>query len=130
MMDCELPRLGGGVGNANYCLLRNLAQDPGPEIDLVTSSATESLEQLQSGDRIRIFRLPVGKSALRFWTVGEIGRWFLHARRFANRLTDDHRYDLCRSWAGVANAYRDLYETILDCMLDAGITRDSSTVRS
>ena len=100
MLNYEFPPLGGGAGNANYYLLREFARVPDLRIDLVTSSATDALEESQFADSICVFRLPVGKGQPHFWTVAEIWRWFVRTQRFARRLTAEHRYDLCHCWSG------------------------------
>jgi glycosyltransferase involved in cell wall biosynthesis len=100
MLNYEFPPLGGGSGNATYYLLKEFAKHPSLRVDLVTSSAGTSLEEEEFSDRIRLYRLPVGKKEQHFWTMPEIARWTWRAYWLTRKLINSNGYDLCHCWSG------------------------------
>ena len=100
MLSYEFPPLGGGIGISCQNLLRELAFDRSISVDLITSGAGEGLEVQDLGERIRVFRLPVGKKNLHFWTGSEIARWTWGASRLSKKLSNQQDYDLSHCWGG------------------------------
>ena len=78
----EYPPVGGGAANACQYLLRELA-GLGIEVDLVTAglSNRQEVEEHPAG---RVFRLPVGKRHIHYWTYQEAVRYLWAARQFVN----------------------------------------------
>ena len=73
MLNYEYPPLGGGASNATYYLLKEFSQiDDNITIDLITSSATNDFEEEKLNDSIHLYKLPVGKKSLHYWTHREI----------------------------------------------------------
>lgn len=100
MLSYEFPPLGGGIGISCQSLLRELASDTSISVDLITSGAGEGLEVQDLDERIRIFKLPVGKKNLHFWTASEIARWTWGASRLSRKLSSQQDYDLSHCWGG------------------------------
>jgi len=100
MLSYEYPPLGGGIGVSCQSLLQEFASDPSIAVDLITGGAGSATETLQVGDRIRVFKLPVGKKNLHFWTAPEIARWTWGAIGLSRRLVAHHDYDLAHCWGG------------------------------
>lgn len=96
----EYPPIGGGGANANAYLFREFSQFPDLTVDCVTSAAGASGETVRLSENITLYRLPVGKRRLHFWTQVEIVRYLVAAHRQAARLLQDHRYDLCHAFFG------------------------------
>lgn len=100
MLSYEFPPLGGGIGVACQNLLRQFAADPSISVDLITSGAGAERESDRIAERIRAFKLPVGKKNVHYWTAPEIARWTWGAARLGKQLTDRHGYDLSHCWGG------------------------------
>jgi glycosyltransferase involved in cell wall biosynthesis len=100
MLSYEFPPLGGGIGVSCQSLLREFELDSSIIVDLITSGTGDKLEITEMGERIRIFKLPVGKKSLHFWRGSEIARWTWGASRISKRLSTQHDYDLCHCWGG------------------------------
>ena len=100
MLSYEFPPLGGGIGISCQSLLRELASDTSISVDLITSGVREGLEVQDLDKRIRIFKLPVGKKNLHFWTASEIARWTWGAYRLSRKLSSQQDYDLSHCWGG------------------------------
>ena len=100
MLNYEYPPIGGGAGNATYYLLREFGKRHDLTVDLVTSSATGRFEEEHPADNITIYKLPLRKKSVHFWTMREIVEWSIHAYRLCNRLIRKKRYDVCHCWFG------------------------------
>jgi glycosyltransferase involved in cell wall biosynthesis len=99
MLNYEFPPIGGGSGNATRHMLREFARSGDLEIDLITSSESGfRIEELSS--TIRIHRLPVGKRDLLYWRSIELLRYSWGAYRYAKRLVERARFDVCHCWSG------------------------------
>jgi glycosyltransferase involved in cell wall biosynthesis len=96
MLNYEFPPLGGGAGNANHYLLKELSKKD-VAIDLITSSEKKYKEERFSKN-IRIYRLDVNKKEVHYWTVREIFDYTAKAIVLAKRLSKEKRYDLCHSF--------------------------------
>ncbi len=100
MLNPEFPPIGGGAGNANWYLLREFAERPDLEVDLITSSASRTYEEEKLAARITVHRLDVKKRRPHFWTMPEIFRWTRQAYRLSRRLLEQRSHDLCHAWFG------------------------------
>jgi glycosyltransferase involved in cell wall biosynthesis len=99
MLNYEFPPIGGGSGNATRHMLREFARSDDLEIDLITSSES-GFRIDRFSDRIRIHRLPVQKRELLYWRTPELLRYSWGAYRYARRLLEQARFDVCHCWSG------------------------------
>ena len=83
MINYEFPPIGGGCGVACWNLLREVALEPGLEIDLVTSGITAGIERPYGGNTVTVHRLGVAKRDLHFWRAQELADWSWQALRYA-----------------------------------------------
>ena len=100
MLNYEYPPLGGGAGNANHYLLKELSKVKGLEIDLVTSSADNKFEIEKFSSDITIYKLDVSKKDVHFWRQKEIVSWLFKAYSLSRKLVRDNKYDYCHCWFG------------------------------
>ena len=99
MLNYEFPPLGGGAGNANHYLLKELSKVEGLQIDLVTSSAGDYSVEKFSSD-ITIYKLDVSKKDVHFWRQKEIVSWLFKAYSLSRKLVSRNEYDYCHCWFG------------------------------
>ncbi|AKB29605.1 Glycosyltransferase [Methanosarcina siciliae T4/M] len=100
MLNYEYPPLGGGGSNACKYLLREMA-NKAIEVDLVTSSPSNIFETETIGDTVSIYKLPVNKKDVHYWTQREILSYSWKAKNFINNLLNENKYDLCHAFFGV-----------------------------
>ena len=101
MLDNELPPLGGGMGTANLALLRDFANRPGIEIDVITSALGGRREFEQFSERIRIFKVPVWNKNIHHSSNRELILYALQAFWKGFKLQREHHYDFCFAWSAV-----------------------------
>ena len=102
MLNYEYPPLGGGASNATYYLLKEFSQiDDNITINLITSSATNEFEEEKLNDKIHIYKLPVGKKGLHYWTQKEIISYSRQAYRYSKNLKKQTKYDLIHAFFGI-----------------------------
>ena len=109
MLNYEYPPLGGGASNATYYLLKEFSQIDDITIDLITSSATNEFEEEKLNDSIHIYKLPLSKKSLHYWTQREIISYSRQAYKYIKKLKKQGRYDLIHAFFGIpcgAIAYR------------------------
>ncbi len=97
MLNYEYPPLGGGGSNACKYVIEELSLK-GIEVDLVTSSETCTVQIEEPDEHTRIYKLPINKKAIHYWTQKEIIRYTWEARFFMNKLLKDNDYDLCHAF--------------------------------
>jgi glycosyltransferase involved in cell wall biosynthesis len=100
MLNYEYPPLGGGAANATYYLLREFGKRNDLSVDLVTSSASGSFSEDHPADNITIYRLPIRKKSIHYWTMAEIMSYSTQARSFIKKL-DPKQYDLIHAFFGI-----------------------------
>ncbi len=100
MLNYEYPPLGGGGSNACKYILREFAKK-NLEIDLVTSSPSNIFETEKIGDTVSIYKLPVNKKDIHFWTQREIITYSLKAHEFIKNLMKEKEYDVCHAFFGI-----------------------------
>lgn len=102
MLNYEFPPLGGGAGNANYYILKELAKYPELNIDLVTSS-TGSFKVEAFSKNITVHFLDINKQGknLHYQTNREVLNYSLKAYRYAKNLQKQKSYDLCHAYFGI-----------------------------
>ena len=109
MLNYEYPPLGGGASNATYYLLNELSQFDDITIDLITSSATNEFEEEKISGSVHIYKLPVGKKNLHYWTQKEIISYSRQAYKHIKKMKEQTQYDLIHAFFGIpcgAIAYR------------------------
>lgn len=109
MLNYEYPPLGGGASNATYYLLNELSQFDDITVDLITSSATNEFEEEKNSGSVHIYKLPVGKKNLHYWTQKEIISYSRQAYKNIKKMKEQTEYDLIHAFFGIpcgAIAYR------------------------
>lgn len=101
MLNYEYPPIGGGAGNATYYILKEFSKREDIEVDLVTSSPTDNFEQEQMGDNIRIYKLPVNKKEIHYWSQKEIISYSWKAYKLMKKLRGSVDYDLIHAFFGI-----------------------------
>ncbi|CAG0950979.1 hypothetical protein METP2_00205 [Methanosarcinales archaeon] len=86
MLNYEYPPLGGGGSNACKYILKEFAKK-NLEVDLVTSSSVNTFETEKMGSTISIYKLPVNKKDIHYWTQREIITYSLKAHSFIKNIT-------------------------------------------
>ena len=109
MLNYEYPPLGGGASNATHYILKEFALWNNIEVDLVTSSPTTKFETEEIGKNIKIYKLPVAKKSVHYWTQKEIIAYSLKAYWYIKKSMRIKNYDLIHAFFGIpcgAIAYR------------------------
>lgn len=99
VLNYEYPPIGGGAGNANKYILREMSRK-GIEVDLVTSSA-ENYREETAFENVRVFRVDVGKKKMHHWRQIEILRYFWRGLCKSQTLIEENDYDIVHAWAGI-----------------------------
>lgn len=96
----EYPPLGGGAGNATKYILEEFSKIEDLELDLITSSIDDSFSQEKIGDKITIYKLPIGKnkSNLHYQSQKEILSYAWRAFWLARKMVKKNDYDLTHSF--------------------------------
>lgn len=100
MLNYEYPPLGGGAGNATYYLLHEFGERDNLTVDLVTSSATGRYEEEHPSDNITIYKLPIRKKSIHYWTMREILSYSIKVHAFLKKR-GIHKYDLVHAFFGI-----------------------------
>jgi len=100
MLNYEYPPLGGGGSNACKYLLKEMA-NKGLEVDLVTSSPSNTFETEKIGDTVSIYKLPVNKKDIHYWTQREIITYSWKTKKFIDKLMKEKEYDVCHAFFSV-----------------------------
>ena len=100
MLNYEYPPLGGGGSNACKYILKEFAKK-NIEVDLVTSSPSNTFETEKIGNTISIYKLPVNKKDIHYWTQREIISYSWKAKKFIDKLMIEKEYDVCHAFFGI-----------------------------
>ena len=100
MLNYEYPPLGGGGSNACKYILKEFAKK-NLEVDLVTSSPSNTFETEKIGNTISIYKLPVNKKDIHYWTQREIISYSWKAKKFIDKLMKEKEYDVCHAFFGI-----------------------------
>lgn len=100
MLNYEFPPLGGGGSNACKYILKEFAKK-NLDVDLVTSSPSNKFETNKIGDTINIYKLPVNKKDIHFWTQREIISYSFKAYGFIKDLMKENEYNICHAFFGI-----------------------------
>ncbi|MCX9082810.1 MAG: glycosyltransferase family 4 protein [Candidatus Methanoperedens sp.] len=100
MLNNEYPPLGGGGSNAcKYILKEFAAKDL--DVDVVTSSSSNTFETEKIGDTVNIYKLPINKKDIHYWTQREIITYSWKANKFIKKLIEEKEYDVCHAFFGI-----------------------------
>lgn len=97
MLNYEFPPLGGGGSNACYYLLKEFSKQ-NLEVDLVTSSATGLSETEKIGENVTIYKVPIYKKDIHYWTQKEILDYSWKANGRIRELMRTYRYDVIHAF--------------------------------
>jgi len=101
MLNNEFPPLGGGTATANLMLLREWAEVPDLDIDLVTATTGKApcLESFAAS--IRIHKVPLGDVNPHHARNRDLIAYTVKALRVARRLAKEQPYDVVMTWHAV-----------------------------
>lgn len=100
MLNYEYPPLGGGGSNACKYILEDFAHR-NLDVDLVTSSPSNIFETAMIGNSVTIYKLPINKKDIHYWTQREIIAYSWKARKFIQKLMEENEYDICHAFFSV-----------------------------
>lgn len=100
MLNYEYPPLGGGGSYACKNILTEYAKK-NIDVDLVTSSSTNSSQIEKIGDSVNIYKLPINKKDIHYWTQREIITYSWKANKFIKSLMMEKNYDICHAFFGI-----------------------------
>ena len=100
MLNYEYPPLGGGGSNACKYILNEFSKN-NIEVDLVTSSPSNIFETENIGNTISIYKLPINKKDIHYWTQREIISYSWKAKKFIDKLMTEKEYDVCHAFFGI-----------------------------
>lgn len=100
MLNNEYPPLGGGGSNACKYILKEFANKD-LEVDVVTSSSSNTFEMEKIGDTVNIYKLPINKKDIHYWTQREIIAYSWKANKFIKKLMEEKEYDVCHAFFGI-----------------------------
>jgi len=102
MLNYEFPPLGGGAGNANYYLLKELSRYGDLKIDLLTSSAGKyRCEQFSENIRVHFLDIHKDGGNLHYQGYRDLLIYSWKACRYAQKLNRSEKYDLCHAFFGI-----------------------------
>jgi glycosyltransferase involved in cell wall biosynthesis len=97
MLNYEYPPLGGGGSNACYYLLKEFSK-LNISVDLVTSSATGISEIERMETNITVYKVPIHKKDIHYWTQKEILEYSWKANSKIKQLMKMYHYDLMHAF--------------------------------
>lgn len=100
MLNYEYPPLGGGGSNACKYVLEDFAHR-NIDVDLVTSSPSNTFETETIGNSVTIYKLPINKKDIHYWTQREIITYSWKARKFIKKLMEENEYNICHAFFSV-----------------------------
>ena len=105
MLNYEFPPLGGGAGNANYFLFKELSKTNNLKIDLVTSSVS-SFRIEKFSENITIHYLDIGKQGnLLYQSNKDLLRYSAKAYFYSKQLIKNYRFDFIHAFFGIPCGY-------------------------
>lgn len=100
MLNYEYPPIGGGGSYACKSILQVLANKK-MKVDLVTSSPSDYFETETINESVNIYKLPVNKKDIHYWTQQEILTYSWKAKQFIEKLLLKKSYDICHTFFGI-----------------------------
>ena len=100
MLNYEYPPIGGGGSYACKSILQVFANKK-LNVDLVTSSPSDYFETETINGSVNIYKLPVNKKDIHYWTQQEILTYSWKAKQFIEKLLLEKTYDICHTFFGI-----------------------------
>jgi len=100
MLNYEYPPIGGGGSYACKSILQVFA-NKNLNVDLVTSSPSDYFETETINESVNIYKLPVNKKDIHYWTQQEILTYSWKAKQFIEKLLLEKTYDICHTFFGI-----------------------------
>lgn len=100
MLNYEYPPIGGGGSYACKSILQVFA-NKNLNVDLVTSSPSDYFETETINRSVNIYKLPVNKKDIHYWTQQEILTYSWKAKQFIEKLLLKKKYDICHTFFGI-----------------------------
>ena len=100
MLNYEYPPIGGGGSYACKSILQVFA-NKNLNVDLVTSSPSDYFETETINGSVNIYKLPVNKKDIHYWTQQEILTYSWKAKQFIEKLLLKKKYDICHTFFGI-----------------------------
>jgi glycosyltransferase involved in cell wall biosynthesis len=97
MLNYEFPPLGGGGSNACYYLLKEFSKMD-INVDLITSSANGISEIETMDESVTIYKVPIHKKDIHYWTQKEILSYSWKANNKVKELMEMHHYDVIHAF--------------------------------
>ena len=96
----EYPPLGGGAGNATFCILQEFSKIPNLKVDLITSSVDKNFHLEKIGENIAIHKLPIGdkQKDLHHQSQKDLLVYTWKAYFYGKKLIKQNSYDLSHSF--------------------------------
>jgi len=105
LLNYEFPPLGGGAANATSYLLKEYANDPEIEVDLVTSSA-RGFKIKRMADNITVHFLDIGKQgSLHFQTNKELLNYSRKSYFYSKKLFQKKDFNLMHAFFGIPSGF-------------------------
>jgi glycosyltransferase involved in cell wall biosynthesis len=101
MLDNEFPPLGGGMGTANYALLKKFETYNDLKIDLITSALKGVFEIEDFSKYIRIYKVPVWNKNIHHSSNLELILYTIQALWHGIKLQRTNHYQFCFAWSTV-----------------------------
>ena len=96
----EYPPLGGGAGNATFCILQEFSKISGLQVDLITSSTDKDFHLEKVGENVTIHKIPIGdkQESLHSQSQKDLVVYTWKAYFYAKKLIKENPYDLSHSF--------------------------------
>ena len=96
----EYPPLGGGAGNATFCILQEFYKIKNLKVDLITSSVDKNFHLEKIGENIAIHKLPIGdkQKDLHHQSQKDLLVYTWKAYFYGKKLIKQNSYDLSHSF--------------------------------
>ena len=105
MLNYEFPPIGGGAGQAHLNILRQYANHPELQIDVLTSAVGKGVEIEDFATNINIHRIGIRKKNLHYWLKSEVISWLFQAGRYHRKIIKENNYDLAHAFFGFPTGY-------------------------
>ena len=105
MLNYEFPPIGGGAGQAHQNILRQYANHPELQVDVLTCMVGNGLTIEDFSPNIRIHRIGIRKKNLHYWLKSEVISWLMRAGKYHRNLIKQNKYDLAHAFFGFPTGY-------------------------
>lgn len=105
MLNYEFPPIGGGAGNAHFCILKEYAKMPRLRVDVLTSAPKPGFVEQQFAANISVHKVGLHKKDLHYWRKIEVIEWLVKASRAYQKLLRLNNYDLVHAFFAFPSGY-------------------------